>query len=455
MWGGDPGRAWVEREKARRARMEAKGETVMSMTIPTADGQGLGGFIAELKAAARAALLAGLSPAAASEAWVRIEEDTITGDSFVAELCGVEREDAYYRFAYRRDDNGALILDPPVRVTEVTTYEPADMPPVAMGLVLESLPVHAPPADGLTRGRPVQLLRVGPLYDPVTGEHLLDITDEMCASTAASAAMLGYGIPIDMGHALYHGGDGATLYGRIVGIEARPGSGLWGTPEWTDAGRELLSQSPGLYYLSPTLLGAPRDPQTGAPMPGRILHSVSLTAKPRQDSLDSLALSQSAAAGAASPNGGPMAGNQGTGTPKPDDVVTLSVAEHAALVLAQKKVAEAEAKASAAEAENVTLSQRVGALEAAALARQVDDEVAAAERQGRVVGASLRRVLLTMSPADRATLLGELPVTRPLSPIGHGERVEPKSREDRALAILRKAHEGKMTIDQAAKEVAL
>jgi hypothetical protein len=430
LWGGDAGRAWANREKERRARMEAAGETIMAMTVPTKDGQGLGDFLAELKGAARSKLL---GPAASeSEAWVRLEDDTVTGSEFVAELCTSESEQ-YFRIPYTRGDDGRIVLGDAVPVGEVTTYVTAESPPVSMGLVLESLPVHAPPTDGLTRGRPVQLLRVGPLHDPMTGAHLLDVTDDLCAGIALAASRQGYGVPVDMGHALYSDGDGAKLYGRLVEVEARPGSGLWGVPEWTEAGRSLLSASPGLYYLSPTLLGAPKDPKTGETLPGRMLHSVSLTARPRQDALESLALSQGAAAGARSPTGGPMAGNQGTGTPKPDDVVTLSQAEHSALLLAQTELTKVKADLSAKDAEAVTLAQRVTALEGAALARTVEDECAAAEKAGKVVGPALRKVLLSMPQADRATLLGELPASRPVAPIGHGDRVEAKDPKDPAV----------------------
>ena len=443
LWGGDAGRAWANREKERRARMEAAGETIMAITIPTRDGQGLGDFLSELKAAARSRLL---GPAASeSGAWVRLEDDTVTGSEFVAELCTSESEQ-YYRIPYTRGEDGRIALGEPVPVEEVTTYVTAEPPPVSMGLVLESLPVHAPPTEGLTRGRPVQLLRVGPLHDPMTGAHLLDVTDDLCAGIALAASRQGYGVPVDMGHALYAGGDGATLYGRIVELEARPGSGLWGVPEWTEAGRTLLSGSPGLYYLSPTLLGVPRDPQTGEALPGRMLHSVSLTARPRQDALESLALSQGATAGAAGPKGGPMAGNQGTGTPKPDDVVTLSQAEHSALLLAQAELAKVKTDLEAKDAEAVTLAQRVTALEAAALARTVDDEVATAEKSGKVVGQALRKVLLAMPAAERATLLGELPVSRPVAPIGHGDRVEAPSRADEVIALAQEARAKGITV---------
>ena len=437
LWGGDPGRRWVEAQKAKAERMEERGETVMAMTIPTADGQGIGGFLDELKEAARAALLAPLAPEVAAQAWVKLEEDTVTDAEFVAELCGVEADDVYFRIAYRRGDDGRIVLGDPVRVEERTTYEPAA---VALSAVLcELAPVHAPAADGLVRGRTAQLMRVGPLHDAYTGEELLTVTDEMLAAMVAAASVAGYSLPIDHGHALYaaqaSGADHADvrLYGRIVSLEHRPGVGLFGVPEWTTAGVELLQSQPGLLYFSPTIVGTMHDPATGRPL-GRGLHSVSLTPTPRQDRIDSLALSR-AAAGAASPTGGPMAGNQGTGTPKPDDVVTLSRDEHAALTLARQQLDEVRAERDALKDGSVALSQRVEALEAAALQRQVADEIREAEGAGKVVTAELRTLLATQAPAARAVILGALPASRPVVALGHGERVEPKDAKDPAVIL--------------------
>jgi len=159
----------------------------MSMTVPTAEGQGLGGFLEELRAAARVALLAPLSPQFAAQAWVRLEEDTVTGSDFVAELCGVEAADVYFRITYERGPDGRIVLGEPVRVEEKTTYEPAA---VALSAVLcEIAPVHAPAAEGLLRGRTAQLMRVGPLHDAYTGEELLTVTDEMLAAMVAAALL--------------------------------------------------------------------------------------------------------------------------------------------------------------------------------------------------------------------------------------------------------------------------
>ena len=437
LWGGDPGRRWVEAQKAKAERMKERGETIMAMTIPTAEGQGIGGFLDELKAAARAALLAPMSPEVAAQAWVKLEEDTVTGSDFVAELCGVEADDVYFRITYERGADGRIVLGEPVRVEERTTYEPAA---VALSAVLcELAPVHAPAAEGLMRGRTAQLMRVGPLHDAYTGEELLTVTDEMLASMVAAASVAGYSLPIDHGHALYaaqaSGADHAEvkLYGRIVSLEHRPGVGLFGVPEWTPAGVELLRSQPGLLYFSPTIVGTMHDPATGRPL-GRGLHSVSLTPTPRQDRIDSLALSR-AAAGAVRPKGEAMAANQGTGTPKPDDTITLSRDEHSALMLARQQLDEVRAERDALKDGSVALSQRVEALEAAASQRQVADEIREAEAAGKVVTAELRTLLASQPQAARAVILGALPASRPVVALGHGERTEPKDAKDPAVIL--------------------
>lgn len=438
LWGGDPGREWVEREKSRRGRMEAAGETVMSMTIATAPGQSLGEFLEELQSAAHARLMGLVPPDKAANCWVRLEDETIDESSVVAEVCGLD-EDRYYRLTYSRDESGRLVLGEPEAVEEVTTYRPIASPPMSLarGLVLESLPVHAPPVEGLTRGRQVQLLREGALYDAYTGEHLLDVTEQLCRDIATSASALGYGVPIDMGHALFRSqaGESPTLYGRLTALECKPGRGLYGTPEWTDAGAALLSANPGVYYLSPTLLGAPRDPRTGADMPGRILHSVSLTATPRQDSLDPLALSRAAAEATSLTGGADMAQQQ---APIGGDVLALTrerdtLLDQIASVRAERDALALERDTYRAQAENAaTLAARVAALEAEAARVAAVAEVDAAELAGKVITTEARQALLSMAPEHRALVLSHIPATRPTQVVGHAARTETDPRAAQA-----------------------
>ena len=82
-----------------------------------------------------------------------------------------------------------------------------------------------------------------------------------------------------------------------------------------------------------------------------------------------------------------------------------------------------KAKADAAEAAALTLSQRVEAMEAREHARAVDDEVKAAETKGHIVSADLRAKLLSM-PADVRALVLASTAKRALGAMGHGEHVE-------------------------------
>lgn len=130
-----------------------------------------------------------------------------------------------------------------------------------------------------------------------------------------------------------------------------------------------------------------------------------------------------------------MAGNQGTGTPKPDDVVTLSRDEHSALMLARQQLDEVRAERDALKDGSVALSQRVEALEAAASQRQVADEIREAEGAGKVVTTELRTLLASQPQAARAVILGALPASRPVVALGHGERTEPKDANDPAVIL--------------------
>jgi hypothetical protein len=323
-----------------------------------------------------------------------------------------------------------------------------DSPAVASAILCDSLPVHAPPALGLARGRPVQLLRLGPLFDQGTGDRLLDVTDELCAAVALAASGAGFSVPIDHGHALYRaqasgGGGDVPLYGRLVELEHRPGSGLWGTPEWTDAGAAMLAASPGLLYLSPTLLGQPHDPRTGAPMPGRILHSVSLTPTPRQDTTDSVALSRpvTEARSAGTQEGAALA------DPNPD-VVTLARVDHVSLLArvtdAEKRATEADAKAvqlqadlTNRETEATSLAARVDALDADRKARDFADLLRTHDARGVVVSPELRVTLASLPAESAGVILANMPATRAVAALGHGGTVpdpKPKTELEEAAA---------------------
>ena len=423
LWGGNPGRAWADREKANRARLEEKGETLMAMTLPTVEGQGLGDFLEELRDAVTRRLRGNVPMGA--EPWIRIEEDTITADSVVGEICGTG-EDAYYRMSYSRGEDGRLVLSEPMRVEEVTTYVDAPGPLPLSAVLCEMAPVHAPPAEGLVRGKVAQLMRVGPLHDAYTGAHLLDVTDDLLASIVAASGA-GFSIPIDYSHALYGAQAGGTdaasvpLFGRVTALEHRPGDGLYGVPEYTAAGAAMLTANPGLLFFSPTLVGTMHDPATGKPL-GRGLHSVSLTPTPRQDSLDSLALSR-AAAGAESPKGGPMGLKDGAGTNAPADVVTLSRTEHDALMLARTERDAFKAEADAAKADVVALAQRLDAVEKARHIEAVTAEVKGYEAKGHIIPDALRAAVVTMSAEVRACVLGSTE-KRAVVALGHGGTVE-------------------------------
>ena len=284
----------------------------LDSVVPTRGNEDLIDTINELRECLESFILDMLVPECADPicgcscenyAWVSTE--TLNSDVAIVRLRGLKGQvnDLIYAVSYTRTPEGDFVFSPPVLVEEQTTYVPIlAAPPTAMSraaVLCEMTPVHAPPADGLVRGSEIQLLRSGPLHDIDDGKFVLDVTDELCTGIVASAAAAGFGVPIDFGHALYRAQaegkrqDEAPLFGRIVGLEARPGQGLWGAPEWTPDGVALIKKNPGIFYISPTLMGQPHDPNTGEPMPGRNLHSVSITPTPRQNDLTNLALDRS------------------------------------------------------------------------------------------------------------------------------------------------------------------
>lgn len=307
-----------------------------------------------------------------------------------------------------------------------------------------SMPVHAPATEGLTRGREVQLLRIGPVHDTGDGRRVIDVTDALCAGVLAGASASGFSVPVDFNHELYTSGNGdVPLFGRIVELEHRLGEGLFGIPEWSKAGTDKLASMPGLLYLSPTILGQAHDPRTGAPMPGRILHSVSLTPTPRQDTIHSVALSRpvTEARSAGTQEGAALA------DPNPD-VVTLARVDHVSLLArvtdAEKRATEADAKVvqlqadlTSRETEATSLAARVDALDADRKARDLRDLCLAHEARGAVIDEKLRGKLPGMDRETQEVVLSAIPATRATSALGHGGTVpdpKPKTELEEAAA---------------------
>ena len=328
---------------------------------------------------------------------------------------------------------------------------------IGQTVALDSLPVHAPAAP-MRRGAPVQILRIGPVYDQGTGALVIDVTDELCAELAAATSSAGFAVPIDHGHELYqrqaagrpHADVG--LYGRAAALDHRPGVGLFAAPDWNEAGAAYLAANPGTLFVSPTIQPAGFDPRTGVAVAGRVLHSLSITPTPRQDSLDSLALSR-AATGAPASKETPMSGLNGGGVTPPDgEAVTLARAAHNAL-LARVVEAEAAAKAKGDEVTTLTaqldaakteaeakagdvtlLSKAVADLQAERAADKATAEIKAAELGGAIVTDAVRPVLMAVDAPTRAIMLASL-AKRPAAVAGHGGTVEVLDAAAQAMAM--------------------
>lgn len=371
--------------------------------------------------------------------WVCVEN--LTESEAVAEVKGGS-ECLYYKVSFTRDESGVYSFGEPVKVEEVTTYEPSPVPEVASpptemarAVLCESMAIHAPPAEGLTKGRSVQILRLGSLYDVDSGDFVLDVTEELCKEIMLSASAVGYGVPIDFGHGLYKAQvsgkpqEDVSMYGRFSELEFKPGEGLFGVPEWTNDGIDLLKKNPGLLYLSPTLMGTPFNPDTGEQMSGRGLHSVSITPTPRQNNMSSLALSKEVSL--------------------PDaklptkDVITLSKSDHTALLDrvagAERRVVELAAQLEGKSTEVTELSKKIESYVVAEKAREFNDLILSFDAKGVIVSEDLRTTLASL-PIEQSTLiLSQIPATRPITSIGSGGIVEPKEPKT-DVEIAKEAH---------------
>lgn len=298
-------------------------------------------------------------------------------------------------------------------------------------------PVSAP--EGLTRGKPVQLLRVGPVYDRRTGDKVVDITDALMMALADNTRAAGEPVVLDWNHGSVFGktADEARSYGEIdlATIMVVPGRGMWAQPLYNAEGASLVGGAGGVLFTSPEMMSA-HDVSTGETR-GLRLRAVALTNRPRQDRLERVRLSEDNEASAQvcvsrDPTTHPgstrtteesMAASQGTPAPEPGNGATapeegvIALAEHNALkdehatllsehdalkaeVDALKEKAEAavslseqvsEANKAKAEAEEtvVKLSERIDALETARYAERKDVVIGKARDAGHIAGENI------------------------------------------------------------------
>lgn len=401
--------------------------------------------------------------------WGCVKEST-RGDYVVAEAM-FDREEKYLKVPYTRDpESGEFVFGEPEPVREVTQFVPEgeEVSPILEGppdgpmglsvvVALEALPVSVPAPEGaLTPGKPVQLLREGAIFNVLNGKFLKNVTQALCSEIAESAQKMQMPIPIDFGHALLNaqieGKDHSNipLFGRMSALEARPGSGLWGLPEWTDKGMELLSANPGVLYLSPTLLPPPFDPSTGEALPGNWLHSVSLTPNPKQNNLAPVALSVTP-----EPEVAPV-------EPVPvqevavDAINTLSEkdSEIAGLKLSYAELAE---KFAAIESERVQLSLELEALRAEKNQRDFEALFDLHSKRGVVLSQNLKDEFVGIGLTKASAILDKMIGERPVA-LGHGGApvggLEPESQLDRDLKIIGIAKSKNISLNKAAQELA-
>lgn len=436
----------------------------MATAVPTLENESIEEFLEALEKALAAFMATVVYPITGTginnpQPWC-LDRESTTGDAVVAEA-RFDEGTKYTQVNYSRDPaTGEFLFTNPFEVREHSTFVPVEQvspPPVGLGLSrvgvlgvsLEALPVTGEygATEALTVGKPVQLLREGPIFDVVSGKYVMTVTAELCNQIATTAKKLQMPIPVDFGHALYNAQvNGAEhseipLFGRISALEARPGEGLWGIPEWTPRGVEFLTTNPGIMYLSPTLMPAPFDPVEGVQMPGNGLHSVSLTPTPRQNSLAPVAL-------AARPN-----------TQEVEAVDEPVIAPEAAPTAEVTALAiELNAHKSQIEALKLAVEQRdteIAGLREFKLNRDFDDLFNAADARGVVLSATLKDTLKAVGLDKAEAILSNMSGERPIA-LGHSRVVapaEPESPENRELRIIELARLKNISLVTAAQEL--
>ena len=154
----------------------------------------------------------------------------------------------------------------------------------------------------------LHVLRLGTLYDLDSGEMVMNMTEESAREIARTTSRMieaGHAIPISFEHGIeggQRGQDGADRrpYGTVLGVyydEAR--RGIYARKQWTKLGKSLLLDSMTedgrtAVRVSPRVIMKPAyHPSTGDRLGESYMDVVSLTTLPRQDRMESVALSRS------------------------------------------------------------------------------------------------------------------------------------------------------------------
>lgn len=271
-------------------------------------------------------------------------------------------------------------------------------------------------------GQEIQLFRLGPLHDRITGEYIATITDEMCAEMVrvfAAQTAEGVAVPIDWNHGTENPDVAphmAVTFGRIVAMRHEPGVGLWGEPGYNAAGVAQVTACGGALFTSPAFVlagrfGSPSVPaevgaylkSTGERIGDCQITSVALTPTPAQNGMAAVLMSETIPPrGAAQPKEGRMAENT---APVAPPAPAVALAEPPPAPAAEPtKTAEMPSE-SEKDAMIASLQEQVAALTAQLQAMQASvaagGEKAAAEALSEIV--KLRRDLKQLSDSASAS----------------------------------------------------
>lgn len=158
-------------------------------------------------------------------------------------------------------------------------------------------------------GRPIQVCRVGPIFDRFTGELCYDFTDEILAGMTHvffQQKAEGVHVPVDFAHGCEDEDptpERSQSYGEVLSLDHRLGLGLWAEVAWTPEGVELIQKNDGVLWISPAFVDGPAySKQTGRLLGENQLLSVALTNRPMQDSIERVLMVETSVKGGIMPD---------------------------------------------------------------------------------------------------------------------------------------------------------
>ena len=205
-------------------------------------------------------------------------------------------------------DNDLLPVGHPIKMREANKMTAAETEQISMAMpddefkheIKKYLQYSVNEEDDL------HVMRLGPLHDLMTGELVIDLTDELAKTISENTQKMieaGHFLPISFEHGIearQRSEDGDPRpYGHITNVYYRPGKGIYASKVWSKLGLKLVQDSMSLdgessLRVSPRVnSGTIYSPETGEEMgSGGVIDVVSLTTMPRQNKMQFVPMSR-------------------------------------------------------------------------------------------------------------------------------------------------------------------